>query len=390
MLVGVLRVIIKAFYPNYFSYKRIAYVCLAIAEGLSRLGVKITVYGNAAEKGFKHDLYKSVFNRAAALVAYRVLPIKLINKISEMYYLRQLNRKDIAYLWPGVSISTIKKIKKIGCIVITENINTHTKSAKDILSAEYNRLGIGKFNEITDEMIEYENAVHMLSDYIFSPSKAVTISLQESGVNDNKILESSYGWSGNNIYSTFRTKKENNSIKVLFIATLCVRKGMHLLVDIWEKAKINGTLVVAGRVHDQYITNITEKFFKREDVEFVGYADDIKKLNAMCDIFILPSLEEGDPLVTYEAMAAGLPVIVSPMGAGRSVRDNIDGFIIDPHDIESWIIALRKLASDKSLYEKMSNNAQERAHDYTWDKVAKQRYDIIIKNLDRKEAKLLY
>jgi len=369
--------IIKVFYPNYFSYKKVAYTCLAIAEGLSRLGVNISVYGIAAEKGFKHELYTSAFNRLFATIAYRILPNKVIKIIAEKIYLHQLRPGDIAYLWPDVSIDTIKKIKKLGCIVISENINTHTKNAKEILSAEYKQLGLINFNEITDEMIEYENTVHKLSDYIFSPSSQVTLSLKKSGVSENKILESSYGWSKKRQPLTNKNNKIDNDLKVLFIAMLCIRKGFHLLVDIWNKAEINGTLIIAGKIRDNYSKDMTKEFFKREDVTYLGFVDDISELYNICDIFVLPSLEEGDPMVTYEAMAAGLPVIVSPMGAGRGVRDGVDGFVIDPHNITAWVDALQKLSNSKTLYEEMSKNAKERASEYTWDKVAQQRYDLL-------------
>ena len=75
----------------------------------------------------------------------------------------------------------------------------------------------------------------------------------------------------------------------------------------------------------------------------MDYTRDIAFAYREADFFAFPSLEEGSPLVTYEAMANGLPVLTSPMGAGGIVRDGKDGIIVSPYDEEALVTGLQQL-----------------------------------------------
>ena len=54
---------------------------------------------------------------------------------------------------------------------------------------------------------------------------------------------------------------------------------------------------------------------------------------ASADVFVFPSLFEGSAVVTYEALAAGLPSVVTP-SAGSVVRDGVEGFIVPRGEID--------------------------------------------------------
>ncbi len=85
---------------------------------------------------------------------------------------------------------------------------------------------------------------------------------------------------------------------------------------------------------------------------------------AWADVFLLPTICEGSATVCYEALAAGLPVITTP-NAGSVVRDSLDGFIVPIRDSEAIAGKLELLARDHDLREWMSNNARERAREFT-------------------------
>ena len=57
---------------------------------------------------------------------------------------------------------------------------------------------------------------------------------------------------------------------------------------------------------------------------------------ASADVFVFPSLFEGSAVVTYEALAAGLPSVVTP-SAGSVVRDGVEGFIVPRGRLMSWL-----------------------------------------------------
>jgi glycosyltransferase involved in cell wall biosynthesis len=86
-------------------------------------------------------------------------------------------------------------------------------------------------------------------------------------------------------------------------------------------------------------------------------------------------------MVTYEAMAHGLPVLVSPMGAGAVARDGIDGFVIAPSDVDAMIDKLRKLASDVELRNALGEAARLQANRFTWEMAASRRSTEILERL---------
>jgi glycosyltransferase involved in cell wall biosynthesis len=105
---------------------------------------------------------------------------------------------------------------------------------------------------------------------------------------------------------------------------------------------------------ENYLHKLTVKLNVEDRVIFAGYRTDIPEILKIADIFVFPSLHEGLPLSIMEAMASGLPCIVS------NVRGNIDliedgkgGRIVEPRDIEGYVDAIDFLISTPNLREKM-------------------------------------
>lgn len=83
-------------------------------------------------------------------------------------------------------------------------------------------------------------------------------------------------------------------------------------------------------------------------------------------VFVFPTLVEGMPLVVLEAMACGLPVIVTANGPGGIVRDGVDGFIVPQRDPKAVQEKLEVLYRDPELRRAMGRQAAQRALQYSW------------------------
>jgi colanic acid/amylovoran biosynthesis glycosyltransferase len=82
------------------------------------------------------------------------------------------------------------------------------------------------------------------------------------------------------------------------------------------------------------------------------------------DVFLLPSLSEGLSNATLEAMAVGLPVVVTDVGGMRElVTDGVDGFVVPSRDPAALAAALLDLAADSELREKMGERGRQRVVD---------------------------
>lgn len=97
-------------------------------------------------------------------------------------------------------------------------------------------------------------------------------------------------------------------------------------------------------------------------------SDLLRRLYAQADLFVLPTLADCFPLVIQEAMAAGLPVIASDVGAIReAIADGATGLLIAPGDVQALGAAIETLARDPARREEMGRRGRA---------VAEQRFDL--------------
>ena len=93
--------------------------------------------------------------------------------------------------------------------------------------------------------------------------------------------------------------------------------------------------------------------------------------------FFSPSIIEGLSLVSIEAMAAGLPLLVTDVPGNMDiVRDNQCGLIVRTKDPVSMAQGIKTLVSDHNLYNSLSEKALERVQLYDWQKIAKRYLEI--------------
>jgi glycosyltransferase involved in cell wall biosynthesis len=310
----------------------------------------------------------------------RYLPYRLVRPLAlstiDDAFLRATRtgsaRNHGAYIWPNASLTTINELKRAQIKVFREMINGPRWVAKRILDEAYRRLGITPSHGLDDVSSQAEREALHAVDYVFSPNGMVTASLLETGLQPQKILEASYGWDPRRFSGTERLLPPIDGITIMFVGTICVRKGAHLLLDYWARSKLRGRLVLAGAI-EPAIKEACAGLLARDDVKVLDYVSNAGALYRSADIFAFPTLEEGGPQVTYEACGCGLPVITTPMGAGRIARDGQEGFVLDPYDATGWITAMQTLAEDVSQRRSMGLIARETAKLYHWDIVAAHR-----------------
>jgi glycosyltransferase involved in cell wall biosynthesis len=305
--------------------------------------------------------------------------------VTESLFLRNIERFEVASFFPDASLDLLQRIKRRGVRLLSERINCHTGLSRQILDKAYDDLRLKPKHRISDEMIAQENEQLALSDFIFCPSPEVRKSLLAAGVPEVKLISASFGWSPDRFGAAamkIRKKTKNDPLTVLFAGSVCVRKGAHILLRAWAKAKINGRLILCGNL-DPEIGQACGDFLNRPDVVLINFQPDIGKIYAEADLFAFPSFEEGGPLVTYEAMAHCLPVVVSPMGAGAVVRDETDGIIVSEQEEENWAEELRRLAGDADLRRSLGEEAGRRAQQFTWKEAGISRAQSLLQKLSR-------
>jgi glycosyltransferase involved in cell wall biosynthesis len=292
-----------------------------------------------------------------------------IQKMTENYFFKKEVQSPSVYLWAGLSLDVFERFHANGNTIILERINCHQATARKHIDTAYLELGLTPPNNISYESIDIENRKLELANAVFTPSPMVYKSLLDNGVDKEKLIPASYGWSPGRFSDRNRTYSKKPTF--LFVGTLCVRKGVPLLLKAWEKAGIDGQLIFCGHMDDT-IKKYYGHYFYRDDVLHVPYTPDLSTYYKKADVFTFPSYEEGGPMVTYEAMAHGAVPLVSQMGAGAIVENRKNGLILDL-DVNKWATAIMAIVGNKNKRLELSCAARKRALEFTWEKVAEKR-----------------
>jgi glycosyltransferase involved in cell wall biosynthesis len=283
--------------------------------------------------------------------------------------------RTVAYFWPDVSTHVVEHARARGILTVREMINSYRGMAKAILDAADAAAALPVSHRITAESVAQEQAELQLYDGVFAPNACVEQSLLQAGVDPARILPTAFGWSPARYNFTTR-QKDPSDLRVLFVGTLCVRKGVHHLLEAWKRSRIEGTLVLAGSVDDAF-RPMLDQYSNDPSVSVLSYVDDMSDLYSSADVFVFPSLEEGGPQVTYEAAGAGLPLIATPMGRGRIVENGVNGFVVQPGDIDGLMSALITLAQSPDLRAEMGRRAKSDAARFSYSVVGRERGTIL-------------
>jgi glycosyltransferase involved in cell wall biosynthesis len=292
--------------------------------------------------------------------------------LTERRVLREAKQWSGVYLFPAVTLETIKRLRKTGLPLFLERVNCALQTAARILDEGYRRLHLAPAHGITPAMVAREREEIAQVEYVVCPNAHVYNSFIEFGIPEKRLIASSYGWAPERFPDRPAPGPHAGRLSVLFVGSVCVRKGAHLLLEAWSRSGVDGQLILCGDI-EPAITATCGALLARPDVIHVPFSRDIGAFYRRAHLFAFPTLEEGGPLVTAEAMAHGLPILTSPMGAAAFVRDGVEGRVLDPYDADSWVDALREAYASPALYARFGAAAQLRAREFTWDRVASAR-----------------
>lgn len=151
---------------------------------------------------------------------------------------------------------------------------------------------------------------------------------------------------------------DGDYIVALMVAFMIERKGHIYLLRALERMGAEREQLRVLLVGDGPLEESLRQFVRDAGLErwvaFAGYREDIPRLLAGADIYVLPSLSEGMPRSILEAMAMELPVIASDIrGCRELVQHGKTGLLVPPADTDALAEALRRLAGDADLRHRM-------------------------------------
>ena len=170
---------------------------------------------------------------------------------------------------------------------------------------------------------------------------------------------------------------------VLFVSTIEPRKNVPtLLRAIWQLVecyKEQVHLVLAGGkgwlFEDAFA--VVDELDLDDRVHFVGRvtSEELLSLYNAAELLAHPAFYEGFGLPPLEAMACGLPVVVSNVASLPEVVGDA-GLLIDPHDVDELTVAMWRMLNDPDLRQEMIGKGHRQAARFSWERAARETLEI--------------
>ena len=170
----------------------------------------------------------------------------------------------------------------------------------------------------------------------------------------------------------------DDKVVVMFSGSITPRKGViHLVkaVEMIDDDKILLLIVGSPNVDREYAKMVVDYVKKKNiNAKFTGFVpyEDLKALYSACDIFVLPSFEEGHGIVLTEALASGKPLIGSNVGGiPMQIRDGWNGFLVEPGNERQLVEKIKYLIENEEERKIMGKNSRRLAEEvFDWKKIA--------------------
>ena len=307
-------------------------------------------------------------------LAYRVARYSGFDKyvlrdnLFDFWVSQQLREAKIFYGWTHHALWSLKKARRKGMTTILERANSHPLTFSRLLEAEYAKRGV-PFAPYHPLIFKKHLREILQADYIAVTSQFTKQSLLEHGVDERRILVTPLGVD----CQYFRPSEEesiDDIFRVLYVGQIRLRKGVQYLLEAWEELELErAELVLMGDVLDEMQPMVNAYCRRHLNIRVLPHAENTRAMYQQASICILPTLEDGFGLVVLEAMACGVPIIVTEhAGAKDCVRQEIDGFVIPPYNAGSIAETLRHCYEHRAELPAMGQNARQQAGRFSWER----------------------
>jgi glycosyltransferase involved in cell wall biosynthesis len=267
---------------------------------------------------------------------------------------------DCFHGWSGEALDGFLEARKRGipCLLDIPTWHRDKGRRKPFYTRSERDRGAGHW-QVTRQQVLAEYA---LADLILVQSRAAADSFLSAGVPAGKLFLLGRGVDVN----AFQPASRPPVFRLVFLGSLCRRKGVHHLLQAWRRlAPPDAELVLMGGVGEDVRDDLRE--FGGPDVRVTGFVANPRDWLEQASAFVLPSALEGAAKAVYEAAACALPLIAT-RASGDVIEDGVNGILIPPDDPEALATAIQTLHADPARAAAMGARARQRvAGHFTWD-----------------------
>jgi glycosyltransferase involved in cell wall biosynthesis len=331
---------------------------------LARNGVDVLLYCTSL-RGALPDNVRVVqtLSIAGRRVPHRVLGIDRSYRYHDRRAASALRRMgsslDLVHCWPRATVHTARAARRLGIPCLREVPNTHTGHAFEVVAHEVQKLGLrshrGHSHSYDEKTLALEEQEYELADALLVPSEYSLRTFLDRGVPAEKLVLHRYGYDTERFFASPNGARRDGDRRftAIFVGRCEPRKGLHDALRAWvdSGAADHGRFLICGSFETGY-REALEPLISHPSVAVEGFVPDPSALMREADVFLLPSLEEGSALVTYEARACGCVLVVSE-AAGARCEDGVECLVHRPGDVTRLTEHLRSLSQDAVLLDRL-------------------------------------
>ncbi|MDX7952657.1 glycosyltransferase family 4 protein [Lichenihabitans sp. Uapishka_5] len=249
----------------------------------------------------------------------------------------------------AVADRVIARARRDGTPVLGHPVTSHPTRFRDQVDRARDDLGLKPEPRARDDA-ERRAAEIAGCDLILADSRAVARSFTEAGIAEHRVAVLRPGFDAARFHPRAPSDIDRTRFLVVCIGLITPRKGQHVLLRAWRRLALpNAELVLIGtpgRDAGAVLVDCPPGVTRLGHVEHSR----LRRILARASCLVLPSAEDGFGQAALEAMACGVPVIVSDaVGAAELVRPGRSGFVVPALQVEPLMAALERLYRDRAL-----------------------------------------
>lgn len=270
----------------------------------------------------------------------------------------------------------------------------------NFFEAGLQKFGIAKSSFAFRSFLHIRNSILRKADAFSAISPAIAAEWKASGIPSEKVhlipnsVDTSRFFPVDGTQKRFLREKLGlppDAIIVIYTGRLVSYKGLPLLLKVWNEIRrdVDQTLLIlAGTggldIHncEDELREYTKAHGMEDHVKFTGAVQNVWEYLQASDLFVFPTENDAFPSSLVEAMACGLPVIATPVGAIESiVVDGETGVLIEPSNFEQLFQALHVLLTDRAAAARMGGAASQAVQRHYSAKIIIEKYEELFQHV---------
>jgi glycosyltransferase involved in cell wall biosynthesis len=368
------RVRVLYSFPHKLGADRICYTAWQQVNGLATAGADVLVFPGVLHRPLPEGVeVRPTLARGKLRIPYKVLGTLRACALHDYIVSRRLEKLagkiDIVHTWPLGATRTLQTAARLGVPTVLERPNAHTRFAYEVVQKECDRISVplppDHEHAYKEDVLRREEEEYRLADRLLCPSQFTRQTFIDQGFPSSQLARHMYGFDDSRYYPADNSERAQK-FTMLFAGVCAVRKGLHFALEAWLRspAHHDGTFLIAGEFLPAYAKKL-EAMLAHSSVQVLGHRNDVPELMRNADILVLPTIEEGSPLVCNEAVGSGCVPVVS--AACTDPCRHMKNALVHPvGDVDTLTEHITLLYKDHALLKRLRAGCLETGPTVTW------------------------